>query len=54
MILFVRKDEEEEHFLSTSKRDDPDTRLGFLKFLEVLFHHCKCCQNHQLFERMTL
>ena len=43
MILLERKDEEEEHFLSISTRADPDTRLGFLKFLEVLFHQCKSC-----------
>ena len=42
MILLEREDEEEEHFLSMSRRDDPDTRLGFLKLLQVLFHHCKC------------
>ena len=43
MILLERKDEEEEHSLSISRRADPDTRLGFLKFLEVLFHQCKSC-----------
>lgn len=42
-ILLERKDEEEEHFLSISTRADPDTRLGFLKFLKVLFHQCESC-----------
>lgn len=41
IILLERKDERL-LFLSVSPKDDPETRLGFLKLTQALFCNCKC------------